>query len=418
MTHPTPEMTERIDEHLLLRTVRDAADAERYVNLSARVNGAGEGEMCARLIRQHPHGSYDDYLLVEDDQTGEVVSTTCLIPWQVQYANVNLRTAMLEMVVTDPGYRRRGLVRVQIERFHRLTQARGFDVNIIQGIPNYYRQYGYAYALDHQPAIVLSSSAIPVQPDAYSLRQATPDDLPLLTKLYQQTLAANALYTLRDEAYWRYLMEAAHWEVQLLVSAEGQAQAYFAGLRTLEGQLGCEVCECGATGHAAAMALLRRLKATTPGVIRLNGAGSVSVRETACSLDGSWQPCDQWLLRIIDWPGFFTKTGPALERRLEQSDCAGLSLSLCINLYRQAFLLRFEQGCLSDVRALGFVDASMGADGGDLCIPSDACVRLVMGYRDLDELRDAWPDIVVRPGSRHVLDVLFPRVPSCVWMPY
>ena len=77
-----------------------------------------------------------------------------------------------------------------------------------------------------------------------------------------------------------------------------------------------------------------------------------------------------------------------------------------------------EQGKLASVDAPGFVDASMGADGGDLCIPTDAFVRLVVGYRTLDELRDAWPDTVIKPRSRHILDVLFPRMTSCVWMPY
>ena len=60
----------------------------------------------------------------------------------------------------------------------------------------------------------------------------------------------------------------------------------------------------------------------------------------------------------------------------------------------------------------------MGAKGGDLNIPPDAFVRLVLGYRDLDELHDAWPDTVPRAESRHLLDVLFPKMGSWVHMPY
>jgi hypothetical protein len=89
-----------------------------------------------------------------------------------------------------------------------------------------------------------------------------------------------------------------------------------------------------------------------------------------------------------------------------------------VNLFRQAFALRFVGGALQEVAALGFVDASMGADGGDLCIPPDAFVRLVMGYRTLEELSDAWPDIVVRPARRHLLDTLFPNCRAYFSMPY
>jgi predicted N-acetyltransferase YhbS len=415
-------MTERIGEHLLLRTVRDAQDAERFVALSAQINGAAEGSMCGRLIQHHPGTTFADYMLVEDERTGEVASTTCLIPWRLQYENVTLDAAMLEMVVTHPGYRRRGLVRAQIEAFHRTARARGFDLSIIQGIPYYYRQYGYAYALDHQPYQLLPSSAIPSpvqsEPGSYSLRMATANDDSTLTALYAQALSPNGLHTLRDQDYWRFLIEAAHWDVHLLELPDGRAQAYYAAMHPLDEQAGIEVGESGATNHAAAMALLRQLKAKTQGLIRLGGAGHTALLDAARSLGSTPLPGDQWLLRITDIAGFLAKIGPALERRLAQSDCAGLDAPLCINLYREAFLLNFEQGKLVEVKALGFVDASLGADGGDLCIPRDAFVRLVTGYRELDELRDAWPDIVVRPRSRRLLDVLFPRIASCVWMPY
>jgi hypothetical protein len=106
---------------------------------------------------------------------------------------------------------------------------------------------------------------------------------------------------------------------------------------------------------------------------------------------------------------YLRKIGPVLERRVAASDCAGLTADLCINLYRQAYVLHFQAGKLIQVERVGFVDASMGAEGGDLNIPPDAFVRLVLGYRDLDELHDAWPDIRVVDES---------RVDSWVHMPY
>ncbi len=80
--------------------------------------------------------------------------------------------------------------------------------------------------------------------------------------------------------------------------------------------------------------------------------------------------------------------------------------------------MRFAAGALIDVDAIGFVDSSMGADGGDLCIPPDAFVRLALGYRGLAALWDAWPDIVVREESRRLLDILFPELTSYLCTPY
>ena len=115
---------------------------------------------------------------------------------------------------------------------------------------------------------------------------------------------------------------------------------------------------------------------------------------------------------------FLGKIGPALQQRLAASAWRGLSRELTINLFREAFQLRFSNGKLASVDALGFVDSSMGADGGDLCIPPDAFVRLLLGYRSLDELFDAWPDIVVKPAARQLIDLLFPLMNAYLSTPY
>jgi hypothetical protein len=112
------------------------------------------------------------------------------------------------------------------------------------------------------------------------------------------------------------------------------------------------------------------------------------------------------------------KLAPVLAARLAASPYANLTADLTLNLFRQAYLLRFMAGELKRVEPLGFVDASMGADGGDLCIAPDAFVRLLLGYRTVDELADAWPDLVVRPTRRHLWQVLWPKQATYFWKPY
>ena len=80
--------------------------------------------------------------------------------------------------------------------------------------------------------------------------------------------------------------------------------------------------------------------------------------------------------------------------------------------------MRLTGGRVASVEDAGFIDSSIGSSGGDLCIPPEAFARIVLGCRDLDQLRDAWPDIEVRPASRPLIEVLFPRFESLVLMPY
>ena len=411
---------ERLAPDLILRTVRDERDIDRFAAFNTAINDATQGTTCANLLRHHPQITYDDFFFVEDERSGEVVSTICLIPWRCTYEDITLDVAMLEMVATHPDYRQRGLVRAQIQRFHQVSQARQFDLNIIEGIPYYYRQYDYAYATDHWRSDSLPAWQIPNppanQPAAYQLRPATLDDVPLLTSFYQKNMAALAVSTQRSADYWRYLLQAAQYPVRVVEDARAHTAVGY--VCTLTNPRGIKVIESGITDYTVGMAVLQQLKTETAGEIQLGWPQTNQLVQIGRSLGSTPVPGDQWLLRIRDVAAFMAKIGPVLERRLAASAFAGLTANLCINLFRQAFILEFARGKLRNVTAAGFVDASMGADGGDLCIPPDAFVRLVFGYRDLAELSDAWPDIVVKAESRYLLQVLFPKLQVYFWMPY
>ncbi len=417
----TDDLTD-LGHGLVMRSVRDERDVEPYVALHTEIVSGGEGRTCRELLTCHPGMGHDDFTIVEDRATGRTIATICLIPWECRFEGIALRAAMLEMVVTHPDYRRRGLVRAMIERFHRVTAARGFDLCLIEGIPYYYRQFGYAYAVDHRSYDTLAASAIPPGTrearQRHTFRPASAADAPVLTKLYQDAMNPVMFHVERDAAYWRYLLERACFPVQLVIDQNtGQAVGYVVVPPT-NGGGALTVIESAVTGHEAGMAVLRRLRAATDGVLNLAWPQSGDLIQAARSLGSQPRPTYQWLFRIPDSAAFLTRIGPALERRLAASDCAGLTGAITINLFREAFRLRFVEGKLLAVEAIGFVDSSMGADGGDLCIPPDAFVRLALGYRGLAALWDAWPDIVVRAERRHLLDILFPELTSYLCTPY
>ena len=189
-------------------------------------------------------------------------------------------------------------------------------------------------------------------------------------------------------------------------------------IRKLDNDQAIRVVESGITSHDVGLAVLRVLKAESGGEIQLSLPQTSTLIQIARSLGSVTLPAYQWLLRIPELPRLLSKLRPVLGRRLLASAFAGFTGDVCINLFRKALTLHFEEGKLMKVNPAGFVDYSVGADGGDLCIPPDAFVRLVFGYRELDELRDAWPDIVVKAESRHLIDVLFPRMISHFCMPW
>ena len=410
-----------LDQHLLLRSVRDERDVERFAAFNTAINDAQQGQTCAQLLRHHPAIRFDDFLLVEDEKTGAVVSTTCLIPWRCRWGDVELDVAMLEMVVTHPDYRHRRLVRAQIERFHQAVAEQGFALGIIEGIPFYSRQFGYAYAGDPGPYDLLPAGRIPAdgpgEATVVDLRPATVADLPTLQQFYAAVQRELDLYTERSADEWRFLLAAAHYPVQLVVARGTESPLGYVCLWPL-GRGGLAVAECSLPATATAWAVLRRLKQEASGDLQLGGPAHNTLRSIGRTLGSQPGDYDQWLLRMVDPATLLARLGPLFERRLAASPSAGLTMRQLLNLFRQAYRLTFERGRLVGVENAGFIDASMGADGGDLCIPPDAFVRLLIGFRSLAELHDAWPDLTVKPASRLVIETLFPKQASYFCLPY
>jgi len=413
---------EKLGNGLLLRSVKDENDINRYAAFNANFNLASEGLNTNCLLRHFPGASYADYLLIEDEQTGEMVATTCLIPWQFSYEGITLRAAQLELVLSHPNYRRHGLVKILIKRFMQMVVERQYDLSFIWGIPYYYRQFGYAYCIEGDTHESLPAWRIPAalesESGAYRLRKATLEDVPALTEIYHNAMQSLQFYTLRSQEHWKYLLEWAKFPVKIVEDQRtGQAAGYI-GLGKQEFNARVQIFESGITNQEAGFAVLRALKAEAGGEVHVCWPQNSTLARLAHTLGSVTLPGGQWLFNIPSQAGFLTRIAPVLERRLAGSDCEGLTKDLIINLFRQAFKLTFKSGKLVQVESMGFVDSSMGADGGDLCIPTDAFIRLVFGYRNLDELMDAWPDIVIKARSRRLADVLFPRMASYFYTTY
>jgi hypothetical protein len=83
-----------------------------------------------------------------------------------------------------------------------------------------------------------------------------------------------------------------------------------------------------------------------------------------------------------------------------------------LRLYRETIALRFVAGRLMEVTNLGFTRR------GDVNFPPLAFAPLLLGYRTVDELRAAYPDIDVKPAWRLLVDTLFPKVTSFIYTVY
>ncbi|NTU84240.1 MAG: GNAT family N-acetyltransferase, partial [Chloroflexales bacterium] len=254
---------------LVLRSVAGPADVERVAAFDALIHGADTAPTWRAWMTLHPHAYPEGWLLIEERATGRVVASLCLLPWRVQLAGVELRAAEMGVVGTLEEYRGRGLQRALNACYDELLRAGGFDLSHIQGIPYFYRQFGYEYAAPLEAWWRLEIHMAPATPPdtGHSCRPATPADLAALARLYDETARALDLAALRDEAIWRYLLGPAldtetAAETWLVSDAAGAPAGYFRIARHGFGE-GLIVAEASQLGPDAALAALHQIRRLT-----------------------------------------------------------------------------------------------------------------------------------------------------------
>ena len=408
---------------LTLKSIRDLEDAERLAAFNKQIFGEGVAAMTRALIVHHPATRPEHWLYVEDEATGQVVSSLALIPWHWCYEEVQLSSGEMAIVGTLDSYRNRGLVRALAARHRELLQDGGFDFSHIQGIPYFYRQFGYEYALPLEPKWQLELRDIPAAPDeaaAYHFRPATEDDVPVLMRLYEAATAGLQVSACRDEAIWRFMLACTagtelEAEIWLMLDASDAITGYCRIAHYGFGT-GLIVSETSRLNHTTAKVLLTWLKSLAidreKPYVRLN----LPVTNDLLQAAKSWGAYDAgtyaWQILLVDAARLLCKLAPVLERRIASSMFAGLSQTLVINLYRAAFELHFEAGKLLSVHAIGFCDQ------GAIRIPPTLLAPLLLGYRSREELARMYPDFAIYGEFQQLIDVLFPKRDSFLFTIY
>ncbi|MFN8466927.1 MAG: GNAT family N-acetyltransferase [Caldilineaceae bacterium] len=404
--------------------------------------------------RGFPHMGPGDYAVVEDISLPERPIVACASLWHQRWSlgGIPLDAGRPEYVGTMPEYRNRGLVRAVFEMLHARSSARGDHLQIIFGIPHYYRQFGYEYAADiYGERAVYTALIPPVEAgttDRYRLRPAGVEDVPHLKALYDQNRSASLAWAEVSEAEWSYYITA--WEDPLLRSLEpgapGLARRLYMvvdGSDTDSDRVFGFACVASrrrdqkldvhflqlypfVNWRAAMPSLLRSLhtaaeetpaaKGDTAPVRALKlalGRAHPAYEVVSEKLAPVYEDPYAWYIRVTNAADFVRHIRPLLERRLASSILTGHSGELIVDFYRGGLRLEFDSGHLAAAKPWRPPDYGYHAHAG---CPADVLQQLMFGYRSLAELRAIYPDVWAGEEAALLIDILFPKQPSTVWM--
>ncbi len=394
---------------------------------------------------QHPIVAPSDFTVVIDTGTGAIVSGCGFIPQVWRYEGIEFGVGQPEIVATHKDYRRRGLVRKQFDMLHRWSAERGHLVTAINGIPFYYRQFGYDMALDKGGGRTGSLAGIGAlkegEAEPYAIREATTDDIPLFMKTYEQSARRSMISCVRDEAMWDY---------DFSVRTEGQRQAH----RVIEDEsgepVGTIIYGRGSYRHMSiesyevlpgvpwsdvTPSVLRWIKAECEANAANDPNGDAVEARTSFGMHfgllpthpvfdliGDMLPGHQrqyaWYMRVPDVSAFLNHIALVLSRRLAESAVAGFSGEIKVGWFVDGVRVLFEGGRVSAEPWSPTVD-----DTGHAHFPYLTFLQLLFGYRSLDELKYAYADCNADANTNRdksvdagvLLSALFPKRPSLVW---
>jgi hypothetical protein len=437
-------MTEHdLGDGLVMRWARPE-DLERQVTLTAEVflqypggPPSVEVEPWSRELGSgtHPQSGIDRLAIVEDVRRGIMVSCTWLISMSVAYGDIVIPVGRPEHVATHPDYRRRGLVGKLFEMIHQRSEADGDLVQMITGIPYFYRQFGYEYALELGGGSIVERAAVHRLRDdtGFRVRVAHPDELTATHDLFMASQEHCLVRNDFSDTYWRWLHDGINpatgfgWQSLVVLDRDDRLAGAVLMLTRRWGRLVDVLGIAAGTGrslHEILPPALRAIDEVAANLLPMPvesmpeydalrfqvGSGHSVHQLLAHECGGRFQPGYAWLVRTSNLPRLLQTIAPVLESRLAASPLRGYTGRLALDFYRSGLTIAFERGTITGFEE-GRVEPAPRAAAG---MPPGVFLQLVFGRRTLEELKHILPDTWATPEAELLIDSVFPAVPSNV----
>ena len=123
-------------------------------------------------------------------------------------------------------------------------------------------------------------------------------------------------------------------------------------------------------------------------------------------LGGVADPRYGWQVKIPNLTLFFRHIKSILEQRIEISQFKGLSRDIKISDYHEIITLKFNNGKVIDISS----EVKFSEPGvSDVKIPGPMLYKLILSFNSFDEIKFIIKDAVIKPESKHLINVLFPK---------
>jgi predicted N-acetyltransferase YhbS len=404
----TTEPLRTLPGGLVLRAATDD-DRDAIIGLNHEMFGERH-DAAVRGLLDDPRVGPRRFTVVTDGD--RVVSSLCLMAQMLHVGGVEVPMGQVEFVSSRPEYQRRGLVRAQFDVVHRWSEERGDLLQMVLGIPAYYRRFGYEYAIDAPRTFVLGWASTPTLPDGWLSRPAALEDLADLRRLHESAQAVADVTRARTDWDWRALITTTpRWvEDVFVVTFEDRVRSW--GRLNVEDGRGWLIDAAVESREAARALLAAACERIAPPAVafadRPDTAISAVLADLAVPLD-TFSPAAY--VRVADPLALLERLRPVLAARLKASVFAGERGEMVLTSYIRGILLRYADGEVTDLRPVPGADEPGHDQAG---VPADLMATLILGRYGAIELERRHADVSLGQ-HRSLMKVLFPRLQADVF---
>ena len=422
----------------------DLAQLHASVQLQAVTGGQPHPGIAAwveDLLDGHPSVVPDDFLVAEESTTDRPVASLVGLRQDWSLAGVRLPVAQIELVGTAPEHRGNRLTERLFATLHQRYAAGGVPLQVIEGIPYFYRRLGYDYALANDGAPTVPAAALPATKQdrlnapssGLMVRPATVADAEALADIDRRLADGTALTCPRDAVAWRYEIAGRRpadlaRRIVAVMEHGADVRGYLVhGARlSAAGELMVFAAACkqpadwpqaAATLHAHLGHIGRQFEASADrpftAVRPILGPDHPLVRFAP---PGVPRRPRGWYVRTSDPTDLIALLQPLLRARWHTADLRWPEPTLVIDMYGRAARLEFTNGELTAATLIRGAASPSTDPHTHAAIPPGALLQLALGHRTLPDVLHAWPDCLLRDrATEHFLTAAFPRVPVQVW---
>lgn len=370
-----------------------------------------------RFVEHHPVMNREHFFVVKHGD--KAVAGLVLIPQVWKIGGVELKVAEMGCVGTAPEHRRKGVQMILNNEFDNYAKENGFDLCALAGIPYFYRQFGYQYALELDYSTELKIEDLPNIDTGIKVEKFDETHIETADEILRRTQERYLVKSVRPKGIWGMQQTTGTYggePYEAVVFTRGEWIAGYHRYVVDNEKKTINIKELGISENVSAkeIAAAIRKQASQKGLTELK-TGLSHIDEFSKYLISRGAKTNRpyaWQVKIIDLPGFISKIKLVLEHRIENSDYTGLSRDITINFWKYSVKMSIEEGKIASIeKAFGEKDRTIGFN-------PYVFTKLALGYKSRMELEKMYPDFRVQGDLGSLIDVMFPKQPSYIHYSY